>query len=76
MPIIIVMQGKCLFSDISRPGTDEKFHRTACSVASFGTFLSRTLPYTAYCCTVSFSSNNPQTLLFAVAMNERRNANP
>ena len=39
-------------------------------LASFGTFLSRMLPYTAYRCTVSFSSNNPQTLLFAVAMNK------
>ena len=27
-------------------------HCTACSVASFGTFVSRTLPYTAYRCTV------------------------
>ena len=42
--------------------------RTACSVASFGAFVSRTLPYMAYCCTVFF--NNSQTLLFAVAMNE------
>ena len=50
------------------------FHRTACSVASFGTFVSRTLPYTAYRCTVFFFFfffvNNSQTLLFAVAMNE------
>ena len=37
--------------------TDAIFHRTACSVhlASFGTFVSRTLlPYTAYRCTVFF----------------------
>ena len=26
----------------------KKFHSTACSVASYGTFVSRTLPYTAY----------------------------
>ena len=55
---------------------DEKIHHTACSVASFGTFVRRTLPYTAYRCTVVFFPNNSQTLLFAVAMNEWRNANP
>ena len=32
----------------------EKSHRTACSVASFGTFVRRTLPYTAYRCIVFF----------------------
>ena len=48
------------------------FHRTACSVASFGTFVSRTLPYTAYRCTFFFFFffffffNNSQTLMFAV----------
>ena len=36
--------------------TDDIFHCTACSVASFGTFVSRTLPYTAYSCTVFFFS--------------------
>ena len=52
-------------------------HRTACSVASFGTFVSRTLPYTAYRCTVVFFFfNNSLSLLFAVAINEWRNANP
>ena len=53
-------------------------HRTDCSVASFGTFVSRTLPYTAYRCTVFFLGffflffffNNSQTFLFAVAINE------
>ena len=32
------------------------FHRTACSVASFGTFVNRTLPYRAYRCTIFFSA--------------------
>ena len=36
--------------------TDDTFHRMACSVASFDTFVSRTLPYTTYCCTVFSSS--------------------
>ena len=43
-------------------------HRTACSVASFGTFVSRTLPYRAYRCTVF--SNNSQSLLICRS-NER-----
>ena len=49
---------------------------TACSVASFGTFDSRTLPYTAYRCTFVFFCfffiNNSQTLLFTVANDEMR----
>ena len=40
------------------------FHRTACSVASYGTFVSRTLPL------YHFFFNNSQTLLFAAAMYE------
>ena len=43
-------------------------YRTACSVASFGTFVSRTLPYTVYRCTVF--SNNSQSLMFCRS-NER-----
>ena len=46
------------------------FIELAYSVASFGTFVSRMLPYTAYRCTVFVFFNNSQTLLFAVAMNE------
>ena len=65
----------CVYSSRQSTWTDHIFHRTACSVASFGTFVSRTLPYTAYRCTVFFFFfffffNNSQTL-FVCRSNER-----
>ena len=47
------------------------------TAASFGTIVSRTLPYTAYRCTVFFVFffNNSQTLLFAVAMKVSKSVN-
>ena len=44
----------CVHSSRQSAWTDDIFHRTACGVASFGTFVSLTLPYTAYRCTVFF----------------------
>ena len=52
----------CVHSSRHSAWTDDMFHSTACSVASFGTFVSWTLPYTAYRCT-GFFFNNSQTLV-------------
>ena len=61
----------CVYSSRQSAWTDDKFHRTTCSVASFGTFVSRTLPYTAYRCTVFFLFFQQFSDSFICRSNER-----
>ena len=48
--ILLAESDLCVFIYLD----DDIFHPMACSVASFGTFVTRTLQYTAYRCTVVF----------------------